>query len=399
MSPSVLQLQALGLQDVYLTQNPDINLFKYNYYKYVNFATETVKLSLNEIPSFGKKTVCDIPKKGHLLTKLHLHLRLPALTKVSGEYLSWSDAFGYSVFDEDEPIELEIGGVVVDRLYPRFLDMYDDLSNASQTMGKNLMILKSDVYTSTKYNAEKEVDVMIPLDFWFTKQYNSALPLLSMYHQDIRINFKLKNFDKVVNYDGDDPTGASILDASVFAEYVFLDDFILEKFQKQKHTFMIEQVHYNGSEIIPERTSIYNTPLKFNSPVKELLFGCVTSNNIVNNNHFVYSNATDGSIIESAALSLDGRKRFEYLPEIYYRAVFPQQVHSVIPLRYIYCMPFCINPEKNQPSGSLNMSRFNDVVLSMKLAPNNEQCSLFVYAVSYNVVTIENGTLTMEFIS
>ena len=233
MSPSILQLQALGSQDVYLTKDPQINIFKYNYYRYVNFATETVKLNMNEIATFGQNTNCDITKRGHLLSKLFLHIKLPALVSKSGTYLSWCDTIGYNIFSD--PIELLIGGVIVDKLYPQFLNAYDELSNSNKQSGKNFMLLKSDIYSSTKHNAEKEVNLIIPLDFWFTKQYNSALPLVSMLNQDIRINFKFRNFSECVNYDGDDPEPVSILDSNVFAEYIFLDDVVLENFKKQKH--------------------------------------------------------------------------------------------------------------------------------------------------------------------
>ena len=44
MSPGLLQLQSVGEQDVFLTQSPQINIFKYSYYRYVNFATEVVEI-------------------------------------------------------------------------------------------------------------------------------------------------------------------------------------------------------------------------------------------------------------------------------------------------------------------------------------------------------------------
>lgn len=397
MSPSILQLQALGLQDVYLSKNPQINMFKYNYYRYVNFATETIKLNMNEIASFGQKTICEIPKRGHLLSKLYLYIKLPKLTKVNGDYLCWSDTIGYGIFSE--PIELMIGGVVVDRLYPQFLNAWDELSTSDNKIGKNFMILKSDTYVSNYRNAEKDVDLIIPLDFWFTKQYNCALPLLSMYNHDIKINFKFKNFSECINYDGSDPQYVSILDSSVFAEYIYLDDVILKEFQNQKHMFIIDQQQYNGDEIIPANTTIHNTSLKFNHPSKELIFFCVEKDNIDTNNVFCYSNTSqDTSLISSASLLLDGKLRFDNLPEFYYRSIFPDLIHSVIPMKYIYIMPFCIRPEDNQPTGSLNLSMFNDVTLSLNMLPNNKELMLYVFALSYNVVTIENGILTMEFV-
>lgn len=397
MSPTILQLQSIGIQDVYLSREPQINIFKYTYYRYANFATEIVQLPLNEVATFGKRAVCPIEKRGHLLSKLYLHIKLPQLNKVDGEYLAWTNSIGHAIFSE--PIELEINGVIVDKLYPQFLDIWDEFSNSSKQMGRNLMLGKSDVFVSNYYNAQKPLDLVIPLEFWFTKNYSSALPLLSMPHQNIQVNFKFRNFNQLINYDGTAPSNSDyfILDSMVYAEYVYIDDVILEKFQSQKHMYVIEQAQFHGDEMIPNGTSIYNTTLKFNHAIKELFFCCVEKDNVTNNNYFVYSDSDDNPIISSAALLLEGKKRLEYLPEIFYRTIYPDSVHSVIPLKYVYCIPFSIRPEDNQPTGSINMSRFNDIVLSLKINQPNQDCYLYVYAINYNILTIENGNFTLEF--
>jgi hypothetical protein len=397
MSPSILQLQAIGLQDAYLTKDPQINIFKYIYYKYVNFATETFKLDMNDTPQFGHKISCIIQKRGHLLSKLHLQIRLPKLVKNGGIYACWSDTIGYAIFNG--PIELQIGGVIVDRLYPEFLNAWDELANVNKRDGTNLMLLKSDTYVSNYYNAGKDVDLIIPLDFWFTKQYNSALPILSMSNQEIKINFRLRNFEQCVNYDGLEPHYVDIIDSNLFAEYIYLDDIVLNEFQKQKHLFLIDQVQYNGDEMINSNSTVHNTTLKFNHPCKEVLFFCSENENIENNNYFAYSKTPgDTPLIKSASLLLDGKLRFDNLPEYYYRTIFAQNAHSNIPLKYIYVMPFSIRPEDNQPTGSLNMSRFNDVTLSLNLEANNPKLKLSVYSLTYNIVKIESGLLTMEFV-
>lgn len=397
MSPSIFQLQALGIQDVYLTKDPQINIFKYNYYRYVNFATDTVKLDFNSSATFGQKSTCEIPKRGHLLSKLYLHIRLPKIVFSTGEYASWSDTIGYGIFSD--AIELQIGGVIVDRLYPQFMDAWDDLTNNNKQMGKNFMLLKSDTYVSSLQNASKDVNLVIPLDFWFTKHYNMALPLLSMFKQDIKINFKLRNFSECINYDGDMPFAHDIITSNIYAEYIFLDDIILRQFQEQKHQYIIEQVQYNGDEIIQNSTNVYNSDLKFSHPCKELVFFAVETDNINTNNYFSYGKRDDDSpLIEEASLLLDGKYRFDHLPEFYYRTIFPDSVHSVIPMKYVYTMPFSIRPEDNQPTGSLNMSRFNDITLALKLCQNNPQMKLFVFAVSYNILTIENGSVVLEFV-
>lgn len=393
MSPSILQLQSVGVQDAYLTKDPQINMFKYSYYRYVNFAADVVEIPCNAIARFGRSMTCNIPKRGHLLSKLYLHLRLPALQKVSGDYLCWSDALGYAIFDG--PIELEIDGIVIDYLYPQCLDILDELSLGAnwKNPGKNAMILKSDLSVSNKRNAQQMVDLVIPLNFWFTKDYSSALPLLSMHHQDVRINFRFKDFPDVINYDGADPPPSNIIESKMFGEYVFIDDIILNQFQKQKHTYLIEQMQYNGDEIIPANTSVYNSALQFNHPIKELFFCCSVVDDVENNNYFMYA-----PLITDAGLLLDGKQRFnDYLPEFYFRVAFPASIHSTVPSKYIYCMPFCIKPEDNQPTGTLNMSRFNDVVLSLKMVSGNVPCYLYTFAISYNVLTIHNGTVSFEF--
>lgn len=397
MSPSIFQLQALGMQDVYLTQDPQINIFKYNYYRYVNFATDTAKLNFNTSVNFTQKSSCVIPKRGHLLSKLHLHISLPILEKTSGKYACWSDTLGYGIFDG--PIELQIGGVVVDRLYPQFLDAWDELTN-NNDLGKNFMILKSDTFVSNFQNASKVVNLVIPLEFWFTKKYNMALPLLSIFDQDIKVVFKLRSFSECINYDGlTPPNEVDIIRSELYAEYIFLDDVILKQFQFQKHQFLIEQVQYNGDEMIQSLTNNYNSDLKFNYPCKELVFFSVDTNNLNTNNYFSYSNSLDETpLIQEASLLLDGKYRFDKLPEFYYRTIFPDNVHSVIPMKYIYVMPFCLRPEDNQPTGSLNMSMFNDITLALKLSNNNPSVKLYVFAISYNIVTIENGVLNLEFV-
>lgn len=396
MSPGILQLQSTGVQDVYLTKDPQINIFKYNYYRYVNFATESVRLDLNEMPNFGKSFSCNIPKKGHLLSKLYLHLQLPALTKKNGEYACWTDGIGYGIFDG--AIELEIGGVIVDRLYPVFLDIWDEFINSPQDTAKKMMILKADTYRSTIRNAQTTNNLLIPLPFWFTKNLSSALPLLSILKQDIKINFKLRRFDECINYDGDEPDPVNIIDASIFAEYIFLDDIILQTFLKERHQYIVDQIQFNGEDGITSGVTNFNSVLKFNNPVKEVVLCAIDKTSILTNNLFNYSRASDGQpLILELGMLLDGKRRFENFPEYYYRIVLPDTVHSYISTKHIYSIPFSKKPEDNQPTGSINMSRFNDVVIPLKMNPGNPECVLHVYAVSHNILTIEKGVLKFEF--
>ena len=97
---------------------------------------------------------------------------------------------------------------------------------------------------------------------------------------------------------------------------------------------------------------------------------------------------------------LDGRHRYDdLLPEFIFREYFPHIVHSVVPDKYLYVMPFAIKPEDTQPTGSLNMSRFDEITLNLKMTNGNPACKLYVFGIMYNIVTIENGILTFEFVN
>ena len=399
MAGGFAQLISTGIQDLYLTKNPTINLFQYRYFKYVNFATETIKQHLNDAVEFGQSKISvNILKKGHLLSKIYLAIKLPILVLIDGTYACWSDTLGYAIFNQ--PIELVIGGIIVDRLYGTGLDIVDELK---KKIGKDILILKSDLYRSTLYNAKKIIDLMIPLDFWFTKDYSLALPLLAMTNQDISINFSFRNFEDLINYDGTVGTyPAYVIDSYVYIEYIFLDETILPDFQKQKFTYIIEQMIYNGDENIQQNQSIFQTQVTFKNPCKELLFVCIDQNNIDNNQYFNYSRRSDGEpLVLEASLLLDGKHRFDnFLPENIFRNYFPNNVHSIIPNKYLYTIPFCTTPETTtQPTGSINLSRFDNVTLALNMNNNNPTCQIHIYGIMLNVVTIENGNLSFEFVN
>ena len=398
MVASILQLQNKGEQDAYLTATPSINMFKYKYHQYINFATELVRLQPNELFDFGKTSSCTIPLKGDLLSKLYLRIKVPKLTRTSGTYLSWSDTLGYAIFKEG--IDLEISGVVVDTFYPGYYDIHDSFEKPDNDLGANLGILRSDTYVSSKFNAEADNDMIIPLRFWFTRDYKMSLPIIAMPNQNMSVKFKLRNFQDCINYDGLPPIDSNIIESEILVEYIYIDDSAKTLFKDSSHTFLIEQVKYNGKEQISENSGIYHAKLQFNNPCKELMFACVEKTSNDNNNYYNYSKIIDNTpLISEISLVLDGKNRFDFLPEVMNRLGYAASIHKSVPLKYVYTLPFCIKPYDNQPSGTLNLSKFDDVTLVLKMSKNNPICFLHVYALMYNVLTIQQGIMTLKFMS
>jgi glutaredoxin-related protein len=397
MVASLLQLKSKGLQDAYLTESPEINLFKFTYKRYLNFATELVQVNFNESFEFGKSTSCTIPNKGHYLSKMYLKVKLPALTKNGGTFLSWTDTIGYAMFEGR--ITLEINGVDMDYFYPDFANMYEAFTNSDLDLGCNQRVLRSDAYVSSRSNALTDTVLMIPLKFWFNDQYNLSLPTSTLNYPTIRVKCKLKDFQDLVNYDGSQPSEYSILDANLMVEYIFLDDSILEELQKHTFTQIISQVSYAGNEFIPSNSRTHNTVLHFNNPCKELVFAFVEETSKNNNDYYNFNNTvTNKNLLESFQLILDGHNVMdEYIPESFGRMGYPSLIHKFIPVKYVYTMPFCILGNNQQPTGSLNLSNFDNILLSFKMTQNAPSCYVHIFSIAINVITIKDNQIRMEF--
>lgn len=395
MTGTLLQLQSTGIQDSFLTENPEINIFKHVYYRHVNFAIETISYPLQSMPQFGQKTSFQIPFRGHLLSNAFLRLQLPALQKQSGSYASWTNSLGYAILDY---FELEINGVVIDKKYDVYLDIVDELYKQNDK-GRNLMILKSDLYRATYQNALQSVDLYIPLDFFFTKQSNMALPLIGLFNHQLRINFKLKDFDKCILYDGlIPPNNVNIQQAEIILDYIYLDQSIVKSISEMEHTFLIEQVQFHEVENLNASTVDYITNLNFNHCCKELFFTFVEHESVNNNDYFNYSNRLTGdALVDRISMYLNGTSRFNDLPESYYRLVFPYKTHTKISNKHIYTIPFGLSPEKHQPTGTINFSRFDNVSLSFKMKPNHNGSYLYIFATNYNILRVHNGLFKLEF--
>ena len=82
--------------------------------------------------------------------------------------------------------------------------------------------------------------------------------------------------------------------------------------------------------------------------------------------------------IKSVQLRLNNSTRFNMndgqdVNAAYFRTVEPYLHHTRIPDKHIYSYSFALNPESEQPSGAINMSRIDNAKLSLTMA---NWCSL-----------------------
>ena len=77
MTGGLIQLAATGIQDIFLTKDPQITFFKIVYRRHTNFSMESVEVNFDDTFGFGKESNLIIPSVGDLIHKIYLKVKLP----------------------------------------------------------------------------------------------------------------------------------------------------------------------------------------------------------------------------------------------------------------------------------------------------------------------------------
>jgi len=89
MAGGLLQLVSEGIQNQYLTINPEITFFKTVYRRYTNFGLETSILEFDQEIDFGKKVSLTLKNIGDLMSRTWLHVKFPSfipdITKITND--------------------------------------------------------------------------------------------------------------------------------------------------------------------------------------------------------------------------------------------------------------------------------------------------------------------------
>ena len=404
----LLQLVAQGKQDVFLTGNPQITWFKMVYRRYTNFAVESQAIYFDGHADFGKRLSCLVPRRGDLLGPMILELTLPQLYFAdSGEPVSYCNSIGHAIIDE---ISVEIGEQEIDKQTGEWMEIWSLLTTREDHKnGFYDMIGKVDSYTTPEINGP--VKLYIPLYFWFNRNPGLFLPLLALQYHPVRINVKLRPLQQLfdcnvltADCNTTQVSPASIINMQMWGDYVFLDVEERRRFVSSTHEYLIEQIQYTPDVSIPSGNTTINVPLEFNHPCKEFVW--VIKRDVMTQYHewFNFSSlatnevGTRNDLLSTAVIQLDGQDRFEQRDAGYFRLVQAWQHHTVIPNdEFIYLYSFALRPEDQQPSGTMNASRINNIILSLgltadtQLQPARGNASVVVYATNYNILRVVNG--------
>ena len=427
MGGGLLQLVAYGAQDVYLSGNPQITFFKVVYRRHTNFSMESIQQTFNGKFNFGNRVTCQIARNGDLLNRLILEVELPALHTpanafdiLSKNYDRYVNYIGLRLV---KSVEIEIGGQKIDKQYSHWMYVWNELSLTSgkQEGYQKMVGADSDM---TSFSSSK---LYIPLEFWFCQNVGLALPLIALQYHEVKINLEIEDVKNCV-YNGTAYTSTStqvstlpsISNATLWADYIFLDTDERKRFAQLSHEYLITQVQHTGTNTIDSANTDVGINLSMNHPVKELIW-TVNSDDLKDNlnqwynytdsSEFIGSNTEvslfgDDSNVElqttvfgidpdgknpinEAVLQLNGNDRFAKRDGDYFSIVQPYQHHTNIPVNEgINVYSFAVKPEDHQPSGSINLSRIDSARLMLN---SRKTGTLRVWGVNYNVLRILSG--------
>jgi hypothetical protein len=377
-------LVAFGAQDVYLTGSPQITYFKVVFKRHTNFAIESIAQTFSGTVRYNSKVTAVISRNGDLLGDMWLEA---VMTKAS------AGTTFYPAEQLVKSITVELGGQQLDKLTATWYRVYDNLYRNSSTDRAAYREMVDFVDGEANGTTKR---FFVPVLFWFCRSPGNYLPLISLQYHELRVTFEFED-----NANIKDSAGAtavsSTLDATLWADYVYLDQEERKKFASQPHEYLIEQVQFTGDEnvTIASTSKAQQIRLSFNHPTK-LLAWVIADTTTHGKFTGGYAGATAEALapLQNAKLMLNGHDRADVRVGAVYNKIVPYQANKANPDAGMYFMSFALSPTQHAPSGSLNLSRIDSAVLALTFKAASAAGNTTVKSNIANVTDPQTVTIT-----
>ena len=327
MAGGLIQLTAYGAQNIYLIENPSITFFKKVYRKHSNFACENINVQFDKVPSFrGSQvsTTCTIPRSGDLVRNIYLKMVIPSVTD-SGSFL-WARNLGTEII---KTVKILVGGSLIDTLPEHWITIWNELT-LNSSMKKNFNNLTGNIPEMHSYYGNKSSRTLyIPIPLFFFKDAGMALPLVALQYHELEIQFEFRNITEM--YSGTPLETLDITDISLDVEYIFLDSIERNRFSKVDHQYLINTIQYTKFSNIDQNAIL---ELKFNHPVKELIFVLQKDDITTHQSNFTDTlDEENGShILVNGNLQVNGYDRFETVDFNHFGGIQLLEHHTNFPI-------------------------------------------------------------------
>lgn len=336
MSSGIVQLVAIGAQDEFIMGNPEISFFNSTFKRHSNFSQSVEKQMIRGDVKNNSMSSVQIEKSGDMLG--YMYITIDDTTQAL-DTSRWD-----LIIDK---IELLIGGSIIDTQDSVFTEKI-----AIDTFAQN--VSRSAIGTHPGVHSRS---YFYPLRFFMCEGPQNALPLVALNYHNVELRI----------YWG---SRASNYNIEFFANYYYLDNEERGNMATRTHDMLITQVQKSVPSGETVQDLIFNHPVKYLASSDTSVEGALTS-------------PTNKVKLSINGVELSNYKwgRPHYIDVTnYYHTNFVTS-----PDFFLYC--FCLITSSLQPTGTLNFSRVESAKLMSESLPINDP----IYAVSYNILRVQNG--------
>ena len=386
-----INLAVTGIQDQWLTGEPEFSYFLVNFKRHTKFSIEAVETPFDGEPNFDTSIECRIPSnKGDLIRSMMLKFTLPQPTGTAsgGKDIRYNKSIGSRII---EHADLRIGGQTIERITGDYIYMYNQIHNNHDDVDQSLYFLSGhNKYIPVSY--DWDYSVMLP--FYFFRHPSLALPVCALTKQLVEIEIKFKKLEDItITYttssgvieDPPSDVSSSIKKVSLVTDFFYITENEKNFLLSRPIEYVITQLQMSQFKM-KAGESKKSGMLNFKNPVKEMFF-IAKSADVFKYNPIkhVIMKFNNNTIIDADNLMLSYEQ-----PLKYYTGTTENNfgVYS-----------FSLKPETYYPTGQVNMSRIAHNLIEIELdSPDSSfEHKVYVYAVNYNVLHVESGLGGLKF--
>jgi hypothetical protein len=387
-----LRLAATGVQDQWLTGDPQFSYFLMNFRRHTKFAIDYVESQFDGDATFGKTITCRVPNdKGDLVKNMTLKVTLDDPTPSGDE---WCPSI---ISHLVESAELLIGGQTIEKITGEYIYIHQQLHNTDDDIDQTVYFLNGhgELLSYTGDNT-----YFMDLPFYFYRNPSLAIPTCALTKQIIEVRLKLRPLSELIEGGASVGVNANLKKISLDTEFVFLTDLEKSFLMSRPIDYVITQVQMSKFVMkVGENTK--SVMLNFSHPVRELFFVSQSEKAVRDNHPNRYNTITNVKLKFNNETVFDRDRKF---------LVYEQSLkHHISPPEYVAgtdykqsefaSYSFALNPEVHYPTGQVNMSRIAHKLLTISISPINgtDDNNTRVYAVNYNVLRIDGGLAGLKF--
>ena len=386
-----LRLAATGVQDQWLTGDPQFSYFLMNFRRHTKFSIDYIESQFDGDLTFGKTITCRIPNdKGDLVKNLNLKV---TLEDPSTGYEWCPSVISHLI----ESAELLVGGQTIQKLTGEYIYMHQQLYNTDDDTDQTVYFLNSHGNTiaySGDYN------YFIDLPFYFYRNSSLSIPTCALTKQIVEVRIKLRPLSELVSGANPENAIATLKKIAIDTEFVFLTDRERDYLMSRPIDYVITQLQMSKF-VMKAGENTKSVMLNFSHPVKELFFVSQSEKAVRDNHPNRYNTISNVKLRFNNELVFDRDRKFlVYEQALKYHISPPEYVAATNYKQSEFSMySFALNPEMYYPTGQVNMSRIVHKLLTIEIDPINsvDDNKTRVYALNFNILRVNAGLAGLKF--